>query len=140
MNRLCPRSWSRRARLLALGWLLLAGQLMALLHPLAHGAPAAGVVHTQGHAHVGHGDRDARLAAQREAHAGAQPDARGPAQADAACDLCLACAAAGHGAAAAPLALPAPVCTAAVAARRDEPAAAARAPWHRHNRGPPAAA
>lgn len=140
MNRLCPRSWSRRARLLALGWLLLAGQLMALLHPLAHGAPASGVAHGP----IGHEHRDAHLDAQRAAqldpHAHAPSDAQGPAQADAACDLCLACAAAGHGAAAASWALPAPDRTASATAHCSEPQAPRLAVAHWRNRGPPATA
>lgn len=77
------RTWlpHRVAALLALAWLLLAGQQIALLHPLSHlGHPGPG-------AH-----------AQADAHDRVHPsDDAAPA-----CDLCLSCAAAGHLAAAAP--------------------------------------
>ena len=131
MLRLRPRSRPRWPLLLVLGWLLLAGQLAALLHPLAHGAPggrAAGLEPAQAHAHA-------------HTHGDTQPDdAPWPGSADAGCGLCLACAAAGHLALAAPFALPAPVGTVAPPARRSEAAAPAQALDDRHNRGPPAAA
>lgn len=117
------RTWlaHRRAALLTLAWLLLlAGQQIALQHPLGHLGHPGQVAHAQadGHEHV-HPTDDAAPA----------------------CDLCLSCAAAGHLAAAAPIAAHLlgglGIVESHHAGVSDGPR---RAAGSRHNRGPPARA
>lgn len=108
-----------RAALLTLAWLLLAGQQIALLHPLRHlGHPVPGTH------------------ASADAHDPVHPsDDTAPA-----CDLCLSCAAACHLAAAAPIDAHLPGEPGTGATRpggSDGPHQASRS-WH--NRGPPARA
>jgi hypothetical protein len=115
--RLLPRG----AALLVLAWLLLlAGQQIALLHPLGH---------------LGQTEP-----AQTDRHAGTQGDAHLPDGTAPACDLCLASAAAGHLAAATPTAAPSRGGLVAISNRTGWADASRRAAWRRHSRGPPARA
>jgi len=113
-----PKLLPRRAIALALGVWLMAAQQLALLHPLSH-------LHDE-----------APPLAHAHAHDTTPASAAGDA-AEAACTLCLACAAAsplatGASVAHQPLARGMPPAASAV-----PPPAVARAPSTGHNRGPP---
>ena len=125
MSRRTPRL-PRRALLLAIGWLWLAAQQLALLHPLTH--PLA---------HLG-GTLQAHAAAAAHEPTHEPTAAAGAAAHD--CALCLAAAAAAHLAAATPAGSPAlPRNTLEPVAAAPVPPAA-WAPGGTRNRGPPPSA
>ncbi len=111
-----PKCLPRRATLLALSWLLLAAQQLALLHPLSH--------------------LDGTTLARLDVH-GETP---APEAAEPGCSLCPASAAAMHLAAATHSATAAPRGNAPTVAAAGASGLPDRAAAQPHNRGPPAAA
>jgi hypothetical protein len=108
-----PTLPTRWALLLALGGMLLLGQQLALLHPLAHAAGLA------------------------QAHADAHHDGHGSDDGTADCDLCLGCAALAHLAGAAEVAATIALPYGAGALVAPSPAVVGRTHATCRNRGPP---